>query len=166
MCNAWVKGEYTHYLHRVCAQSKVMFKFCQAVHAGLQGIKQRWHQRRTESFFSKNYRLWKAEHKTTIWYQTNAWHAVRGFCGCDISLDTCSLRFFRRIEQKQNRLGQSTMEHTSNKYLSILRLDVWLSEQAEHRLMQSFVWVRPVNEDQSLPSPAGTDSNQQLMKAL
>lgn len=73
---------------------------------------------------------------------------------------------FERIEQKQNRLGQSTMEHASNKYLSILRLDVWLSEQAAHRLMQSFVWLRPVNEDQSLPSPAGTDGNQQLMKAL
>ena len=56
-------------LHRDSAQGIVMNKFCEAVHSGLQGIKQRCHQRGSESFFSKNNRPWnEAEHKTTIWY--------------------------------------------------------------------------------------------------
>lgn len=48
----------------VFEQGKVMTKFCQARLSGLQSIKQRCHQRGTESFFSKNYRLWnEARHK-------------------------------------------------------------------------------------------------------
>lgn len=41
-----------------CVQGKVMNKICQAVHSGLQGIKQRCHQHGSESFFSKNYCPW------------------------------------------------------------------------------------------------------------
>lgn len=37
---------------------EVMNWICQAVHSGLQGIKQRCHHHGSESFFSKNYCPW------------------------------------------------------------------------------------------------------------
>lgn len=54
------------------------------------------------------------------------------FVAATFHLTLAAYAFWEELSKKQNRLGQSTMEHTSNKYLSILRLDVWLSEQAEH----------------------------------
>lgn len=88
-----------------------------------------------------------------------AWHAVRGFCCCDISLDTCSLCLLKELKERK-RPEWSGTEHTSNTYLSPLRLDIWPAEQTAHWLVQSFVWLKPVNEGQSLPAPAGPHSNQ------
>lgn len=106
----WKQNENTliYCLRRVFEQGKVMKKFCQARLSGLQSIKQRCHQRGTESFFSKNYRLWnEARHKNHhLVSDKNAWHAVRGFCCCDISLDTCSLRSLKELNKDKTDRGR------------------------------------------------------------
>lgn len=122
-------------LHRVFAQGKIMNKFC----SGLQGIKQWCHLSGSESFFSKNYHPWyDSEHKTTNWYQANAWHAVRGFCYSDISLDTCRLCFLEELNKNKmdrDRAQQSTHQIRLLISFPALFLAVWVDSTQAHAVI-------------------------------
>lgn len=82
------------------------------------------------------------------WHVT--WHMQAALCG--------------RIEQKQKR---AEAEHDR-----VHNIDTYLLCSSVHGCLNgvcagsSYVWLRPVNESQSLPTLADTDSNQRLMKSL
>lgn len=104
---------------------------------------------------------------TTTGYQINTWHAVRGFF---------SLFFWQwhvtwhmqaalcgRIEQKQKRAeAEHDRVHNTDTYLSCSSVHGCLNRACAG---SSYVWLRPVNEGQSLPTLADTDSNRRLMKS-
>lgn len=99
----------TYCLRRVFEQGKVMKNLCQARLSGLQGIKQKYHQRGTKSFFSKNYRLWnEARHKNHHLVSDKTHDMLSGdFVCCDISLDTCSLRSLKELNKDKTDGGDA-----------------------------------------------------------